>query len=115
MFHGTSLCESTKTSDIRSASFLNFFTDHGQGFENRHSPLLKRISLPTFSSLVCLLILYKLCVFPVSHIAIPSENFYAIVIHPHREWGCASPRMHILTGKTHSLYRALLHVKENAQ
>ena len=62
--------------------------------------------------------LYKLCAFPVSHITIPGEDVYSIVIHPHREctsspgmwmyltgnahpnweWRCASPGMHILTG-----------------
>ena len=26
-------------------------------------------------------------------------------VHPHREWGCASPAMYILTGNAHSLYR----------
>ena len=57
--------------------------------------------------------------FPVSHIAIPGEDVYSIVIHPHwectsssgmgvcltgngdvphREWGCASLGMYILTG-----------------
>ena len=28
---------------------------------------------------------YKLCAFPVSHIAIASEDVYSIVIHPHRD------------------------------
>ena len=52
--------------------------------------------------------------FLVSHIAIPGEDVYSIVIHPHqectsslgmgknahphRELGCASPGIHILTG-----------------
>ena len=69
----------------------------------------------------------KLCAFPVSHIAIPSEDIYSIVIHPHRDCTSSpgmgmyltedrdvphqectsSPGMHILTGNAHSLYRVL--------
>ena len=41
------------------------------------------------------------------HIPIPGEDMHSTVIHPHREWGCASPEMHILTGNEHSLYRVL--------
>ena len=49
--------------------------------------------------------------FLMRHIAIPDEDvlsrwgtspflvrYILIVIHPHREWGCALPGMHILTG-----------------
>ena len=46
------------------------------------------------------------CTFPVSHIAIPGEDVYFIVIHPHREWRCALPGIGMrLTGNAHSLYR----------
>ena len=52
--------------------------------------------------------LYKLCAFPVrmcisgeSHHN-SGEDVYSIVIHPHQEWGCASPGMHILTGNAQS-------------
>ena len=29
---------------------------------------------------------------------------------PHREWGCASPKRHILTGNAHSLYRVYIKI-----
>ena len=39
------------------------------------------------------------------HISIPGEDESQWNEHPHWEWGCASPGMHILTGNAHSLYR----------
>ena len=64
------------------------------------------------------------CAFPVRHIPIPREDvhfrwgglFHCDSSHPHwewglwltKEWGCASPGMHILTGNGHILYRVSL-------
>ena len=32
---------------------------------------------------------------------------------PHREWGCTSPGIHILTGNAHSLYLVMMVIDNN--
>ena len=48
--------------------------------------------------------LYKLCAFPV-RMCIPSEDESQWNKHPHREWRCDSPEMHIFTGNGDVPYR----------
>ena len=48
------------------------------------------------------------------HIPIPGKDVYSSVIHPHQQWGCASPGMHTLTVNAHSLYKVSMQMRSAA-